>query len=127
MTIYDDGVEREQIDLSKFNSVSKMHALMAKNGFVKKENELVAEVAIEDQKKAVKVDLKETAIKTASEGNGENKITNKKTRLRRNEKQKSLVKPHIPKTYILLWGGLLCVVFLLLRASSRRRLQRHTV
>jgi len=36
MTIYDDGIEKEKIDLTKFKSIPDMHQMMVDKGFVQK-------------------------------------------------------------------------------------------
>lgn len=36
MTIYDDGIEREAIDLTKINTIPEMHQMMVDKGFTKK-------------------------------------------------------------------------------------------
>jgi len=115
MFIYKDGVEHEKIDLTKFTSKSKMRNLMEENGFVTKREDQAEQAAV--------VAIGDTG---ASTGNGKGNIYRKEKRLRRKGEQKSLVTPHMPKMYLLLPGGVLCVVFLVIR-RSRRRLQRHTV
>lgn len=41
MTIYDDGIETDTVDLTKLESVSSMHAMMLEKGFTKKNGALL--------------------------------------------------------------------------------------
>ena len=41
LTIFEDGVEREQVPLSKFKKRSELHTMMVTKGFVRKSEEAI--------------------------------------------------------------------------------------
>jgi len=148
MTIYDDGVKKEAVELPK-SSIPDMHAIMVEKGFVKKKVEetkltvkaVVANKEAEVSKKTVALKAnamqKKTEVSQKDSGkiaeatveyvddNGRDKLSKQLKRQRLNEEVVP-PPPQMTKIYIIS-AMILCGIFLLLRARTRRRSLRYTV
>jgi len=135
MTIYDDGIKQEEVELPR-KSIPEMHALMVKKGFVQKvvvakdvvpkKETNVSKIDHNNFEAVYKIQGKaETTIEEAV--NGRKKHSKKLKRLRVNEEEGPPSKSQMWKNYILAVPMVLGAYIFILRVRSRRRSQRHTV
>jgi len=154
MTVYDDGVEQEVIDLTKIKTIPDMHQMMVDKGFIKgriredkeviqkETDEETALVANEAEKKKLMVRNeaeKKTFVRGAVEKEEVDHLQSavrkqkimetrsKKGNQVRFDDQGQVVESHTPKNYTLLVPVVIFAIFAILRYRKRRRSRRHTV
>jgi len=89
MTIYDDGIETDTVDLAKLESVSSMHAMMLEKGFAKKNGALL-------KKKVVANKDPEASPKDTTEGDV-GSVRDGPPKELKEQGEKPLVKERVPK------------------------------